>query len=303
MKQEYPIIYIHKWWHKYLEYSIKQSLKNNKRIILIWDKNNEHIAKKYKIEHVLFDDYNTNDFEKYYIHDTAQNANYWFELICFQRWFVLLEVMKKIDIEKCLYLDSDILFYWNIESEFQRISKYWNFNLAFPNSSGHSTYIFSKEALIWFCDFMLNCYKDKDLFKELSEWAKNRNVKRSDMSIFQLYKHKYPNKVFDLTEDHWDWIVYDKFINYPEWYKTFLWKKYFTIKSNKAYVYKGQEKIETKTLHFQMHMKTYMWIVYNKQILFFRFLLFFNSIVEWFYFQFSFIRFLRGKWKEKSMFK
>ena len=302
MKKACPIIYIHKWTHKYLETSIKQSLKNNKEIILIWDENNEHIAKKYKIKHVSFDDNNTNDFKKYYIHDTTQNANYWFELICFQRWFVLLKVMEKLDIEKCLYLDSDILFYWNIESEFKRISNFWEFNLAFPNSSGHSTYIFSKEAIKDFCDFMYNCYIDKTLFLELSEWAKNKNVKRSDMSIFQLYKHKYPNKVFDLTEDHWDWIVYDKFINFPEWYKSFFWKKYFTLKNNKAYIYKDNKEVETKTLHFQMHMKSYMWIVYNKQLRFYKVLLFFNAIVEKCYYRSSFIRFLRKKRKEKSMF-
>lgn len=303
MNKGIPIIYIHKWWHKYLETSIKQSLKNNKNIIIIWDEKNKFIAEKYNITHILFDDYNTNNFEKYYVHDTAQNANYWFELICFQRRFVLFEAIKKINIEQCLYIDSDILYYWKTDSEFERISKYWDFDLAFPNSSWHSTYIFSQEALQKFCNFMLNCYKDKELFKELCKWASTRKLKRSDMSIFQLYTHKYPKKVFDLKENHGDWIIYDGFINYPEWYKTFFWKKYFTIKNNKAYVYKGQEKLETKTLHFQMHMKTYMWIVYNKQILFFRFLLFFNSIVEWFYFQFSFIRFLRGKWKEKSMFK
>ena len=303
MKLNHPIIYIHKWTHNYLEISIKHSQKNNKEILLIWDKSNEFLAKKCWINHVLFDDYNINDFEKYYIHDARWNSNYNFELICFQRWFVLLEVMKKFNIGKCLYLDSDILYYWNIDKEFDRISTFWKYDLAYPNFSWHTTYIFSQKALQSFCEFMINCYKDKKLFDELLNWPLIMQPKRSDMSIFQLYIHKYPERIFDIKEDHWDRIVYDWYINVSEWYKTIFWKKYFKIKRDKAYIYRGKERFETKTLHFQMHMKSYMWIVYNNNIWFFRFLLFFNSVVEKCYRKFSFIRKLRKKWKDYNMFK
>lgn len=298
-----PIIYIHKWWHNYLEISIKQTLKKNKEIILIWDKNNEAIAKKHNIKHILFEKYNTNDFEKYYIHDTRWNSNYQFELICYQRRFVLLETMKDLNIKKCLYLDSDILYYWNINEEFNRILNYWNYDLAFPYFSWHTTYIFSVKALEEFCNFMYKCFIEKELYNELISRPLKWQSKRSDMSIFQLYIHKFPKKIFDLRMDHWDKIVYDWYINISEWYKTFLWKKYFDIKNNKAYIYKNNEKIETKTLHFQMHMKSYMWIIYNKKIYSYRFLLLFNYIIEQLYKKISFIRYLRKKYKDYSLFK
>ena len=303
MELNHPIIYIHKWSHSYLETSIKQSLKNNKKIILIWDKNNEILAKKYWITHILFDDYNINNFEKHYVHDTRWNSNYNFELICFQRWFVLLEVMKGLNIDRCLYLDSDILYFWNIDVEFKRISSFWEYDLAFPNFSWHTTYIFSQKILQDFCEFMINCYKDKKLFNELQNRPLKMQPRRSDMSIFQLYIHKFPEKIFDLKKDHWDGIVYDWYINVSEWYRTIFWKKYFNIKNNKVYVYKNKKEFEMKTLHFQMHMKAYMWIIYNKHVRFFRFLLFFNSVVEKCYRKFSFIRMLRKKWKDCSMFK
>jgi hypothetical protein len=49
---------------------------------------------------------------------------------------------------------------------------------------------------------MINCYKDEKLYKELVEWPLMYQPRRSDMSIFQLYLHKFPEKVFDLREDH-----------------------------------------------------------------------------------------------------
>ena len=300
-KHKYPVVYIHKWWPKYLEISIKQSLKNGNDVILIWDEKNLDIAKKYNIKHVNFDDYNKNDFEKYYVHDTRWV--YWFELICFQRRFVLLDVMKAENLERCVYLDSDILYYWNAEEEFKRIESYWDYDLAFPNFSGHTTYVFSQKALQEFCDFMLNCYKDEKLYKELLDISWLWQPKRSDMSIFQLYIGRFPEQVFDLKENHWDYIVYDWYINRDEWYKTIFWKKYFKVIKNKAYIYKGKKRFEIKTLHFQMHMKFYMWMVFLKQLWLFRVLLLFNYIVEWSYWKVPFVRYLRKRWKSFVLFK
>jgi len=297
---KYPVIYIHRWCHNYLEISIKQTLKRNNYIILVWDEKNIEIAKKYNIEHLCFDDYNKNDFEKYYIHD--DRWNYGFELMCFQRWFVLLQVMKKKNIDKCMYLDSDILYYWNVSEEFKRIEKYWNYSLAYPNFSWHTTYVFSQKAMQEFCDFMINCYKDKKLYKELLNYPLINQPRRSDMSIFQLYIFKFPEKVFDLEDDHGDHIVYDWYINISEWYKTIFWKKYFCITNNKVYIFKNKKSFETKTLHLQMHMKSYMWIIFRKQLWLFRILLFFNYIVELVYSKISLVRLLRKKWKEKNLF-
>lgn len=299
---EYPIIYIHKWSHDYLETSIKQSSKNNKKIILIWDDNNLSIAKNYNIEHYYFDQYNISNFRKYYVHNKV-SSNYQFELMCYERWFVLLEVMKRNNINRCLYLDSDILYFWNVDEEFKRIERYWNFELAYPNFSWHTTYIFSQNSLKNFCDFMMKCYTNEDMYKKLLNWPLIYQSWISDMSIFQLYKYNYPEKVFDLTKNYWDNIVYDWFINEPEWYNIIFWKKYFTLRNNKVYIYKDNKKLETKTLHFQMHMKSYMWLVFEKNIFLFRIVLFFNSVIEKLYFNFSFIRKLRKKWKDKDLFK
>ena len=297
-----PVVYVHKWWHDYLETSIKQTLKNNKDVILIGDEKNEFVAKKYNITHVMFDEYNHNDFDKYYVHN-KKNTNYQFELFCFQRWLVLLEVMKKLDISKCVYLDSDILYYWNIDKEISRISKFWNFDLAFPNLSWHTTYVFSRDALKKFCDFMINHYKDKKLYDRLLKWPLIWQPWISDMTIFQLYINDYPDKVYDLTKDYWDNIVYDDFINWGSGYKTYFGKKDFIIKSNKVYFKNPNwSKVETKTLHFQMHMKTYMWIVYDKKIFLYKLLLLWNYCVEWLYFKVPFIRVLRKKRKDKHLF-
>ena len=159
------------------------------------------------------------------------------------------------------------------------------------------------KALQGFCDFMFNCYKDKKLHDELLAWPLMYQPKSSDMSIFQLYIHKYPERVFDLRRDHGDHIVYDWYINESEWYESIFWKKYFKIKWDRAYFYKSKEKIEAKTLHFQMHMKFYMWMIFYKQVWLFRILLFFTYIVERIYRRVPLVRKLRKKWKRYTLFK
>jgi len=298
----YPIVYIHKWTHKYLEISIQQSLKNNKRIILIWDEKNQKIAKKYWIEWESFDEYNTNNFKKYYKHNKP-NTNYEFELMCYERWFVLLEIMKKNKIDSCLYLDSDILYYWNIDEEFKRIEKYWEYKLAYPNFSWHTTYVFSQVALTDFCNFMMKCYKDKEMYKKLLNRPLIYQTWISDMSMFQLYKFYHSDDVFDLTKDYWDKIVYDWFINAWEWYKTIFGKKYFKLTNNKVYIFKENKRFETKTLHFQMHMKTFMWLVFKDRLISYYLGLFLTFIVEWIYKHFHFVRKIRKKRKDNSLFK
>ena len=264
-------------------------------------KKGKKFSEIYWIEWASFDENNVNNFRKYYKHN-KQNTNYEFELMCFERWFVLLEIIKKYKIDRCLYIDSDILYYWNVDEEFKRIEKYWNYELAYPDFSWHTTYIFSQTALKNFCEFMMRCYNDEDMYKKLLNWPLIYQSWISDMSIFQMYNYNYPEKVFDLTKNYWDNIVYDWFINEPEWYNAIFWKKYFTLRNNKIYIYKDNKKLETKTLHFQMHMKSYMWLVFEKNIFLFRIVLFFNSVIEKLYFNFSFIRKLRKKWKDKYLF-
>ena len=298
-----PIIYIHKWAPKYLEISIEQSLKNNKRVFLIWDEKNLSIAQKYNIEHEYFDKYNNSNFKKYYIHNKP-NTNYEYELICYERWFVLYEIMKKYNINRCVYLDSDILYYWNIDEEFNRIEKYGKYELAYPNFSWHTTYIFSQDSLKDFCEFIMKCYTDKLMYKKLLNWPLICQPWISDMSMFQMYKYNYPEKVFDLTKDNGDNIVYDGFINISEWYKTIFWKKLFIIKKSKVFfLTQESKKIQTKTLHFQMHMKTFMNIVYHKRIRLYYVSLIFTSLAERWYRNFSFVRVLRKKWKDKHLFR
>lgn len=297
-----PVVYVHKWAHKYLETSIQQYLKNNKRIILIWDEKNLSIAKKYNIEHYYFDEFNNNDFRKYYVHNKP-NTNYEFELMCYERWFVLLEVMKKHKINRCLYLDSDILYYWNIDEEFKRIEKYWEYKLAYPSFSWHTTYIFSQSALKDFCEFMMKCYKDKEMYKKLLNRPLIYQPWISDMSMFQLYKFYYSDDVFDLTKDHWDKIVYDWFINISEWYKTIFGKKYFKLVNNKVYIFKEDKRFETKTLHFQMHMKAFIWLIFLKKKWLYNISLFCTFIAERWYKNLYCVRYLRKKWKDRSLFK
>lgn len=302
MKKKIPIVFIHKWSHSYLDIAISQVKKKNNYVVLIGDKNNHHIADKNKIDHFAFDDLYDNLFTNIYKHN--KDSHYWYELFCYQRWFVLLEFMKRNNISQCLYLDSDILYYPNINQEFERISNFWSYKLAYPQFSGHTTYVFSQQALRNFSDFMTLCYSNDEMYKKLLSYPLKYQHGISDMSIFQLYYDMYPDYIFDLTADYWDHIVYDWFINIDEWYQTYCNKKDFNFVDNYPTVKTiWWSQVTMMTIHFQMHMKNYMWRVYQKKMWIYHFLLIVNSFIERCYYHIPWIKQLRNIQKSFSLFK
>lgn len=302
MHKSSPIVFIHKWSHTYLAYAIKLAKQNNSHIVLIGDSSNQHLATSHAIDYDMFDDLNINAFHTIYKHH--KTSHYGFELFCFQRWFVLLAYMKKHHLSQCLYLDSDILYYPNVDQEFDRILWFWSYQLAYPQFSGHTTYVFSQAWLQHFCDFMTLCYVDQHMYQKLLAYPLKYQHGISDMSIFQLYYDMYGDYIFDLTIDHGDNIVYDGFINVDEGYRTYCRKKDFCFVGKYPQVKTIWWQYKTMmTLHFQMHMKNYIWLVYKKQLWIYYFLLIINTVIERCYHHIPWVKQIRHLQKSFSLFK
>ena len=75
---------------------------------------------------------------------------YQMELVCFLRWFFILEFMKKENIKHIFYMDSDVA----LCSPFASIcNSFQQYQLVVSGISGHTSF-FTLEALEEFCDYI-----------------------------------------------------------------------------------------------------------------------------------------------------
>lgn len=84
------------------------------------------------------------------------------------RWFVLRDYMSKASINRCLYLDSDVLLYKDVSKDFT------DCDLAFSKGhSGHTMFINNLRALDDFCLYIESNYfmgNHKDMIDRTRQW-------------------------------------------------------------------------------------------------------------------------------------
>ncbi|WP_199621700.1 hypothetical protein [Paenibacillus alkalitolerans] len=157
-----PIIFIHRGDDDYLTYSLRQAKQSNpySDIILI----GKAVNKKYcsgTATHVMLDDYmeSAKEFSKVYQH--ASSNSYEYNLFCFQRWFVLRDYMRKQGIQKCCYIDSDVMLYTDVNKpEFSQFT----FEFSWTTIVGLCT-------LDNFCALITNYFENNALFKQLVQYT------------------------------------------------------------------------------------------------------------------------------------
>lgn len=109
-----PAVFVHKGFPDYLKKTVACAREHHNRTIVLGDLENEKIQAD---EWYPMADYYSSCFEafkKTYKH-RSKNPE-WFELICFERYFVLLEYMKQKRLEECFMIDSDVLLYGEVDS-------------------------------------------------------------------------------------------------------------------------------------------------------------------------------------------
>lgn len=116
--------------------------------------------------------------------------HYAFELQCFQRWFVLREWMRAEQVNRCLYLDSDVLVFANAEMEWAQWHEF-GFTLSM-GSSAHTSF-WKADVLSAFCEFLLRTYRDRDrtfrdmdrIFREMRAQSLPGGI--SDMALLKRF--------------------------------------------------------------------------------------------------------------------
>lgn len=127
---EAPIIFIHKGYSDYLDYTITCAKKfnPNKEFILLGNKENEHL-KSFGITHVDIDEYKVGveieQFNKVYqfVAGTAHGKSEWTKFV-FERWYYMYNFIKANNIHQFWTFDSDNLIISNLKEKEAAFSKY-----------------------------------------------------------------------------------------------------------------------------------------------------------------------------------
>ncbi|WP_346862602.1 hypothetical protein [uncultured Draconibacterium sp.] len=203
-----PIVFVHTGNQFYLKNAVKHAAMFNpeNQIILIGDKSNQVVTDYgYKnVKHYFIDAYfdAAKEFGQKYIHLSSNHYKY--ELFCFQRWFIIRDFMLREGLNKCLCLDTDVLLYCNITSEFSPFLKY-EFTTC-RHSTPNAT-LMKKDSIERFTDFIQSLYteeKNINILKEINNKRFDKDGNRismggvSDMTAFALYQNHVSNNVLDL---------------------------------------------------------------------------------------------------------
>lgn len=261
---KYPIIFIHNGNSEYLPYSLMQVKVTNPdaEIILLGDAQNRSYSKI--VRHVISRDYfeGANNLAKHYRHHSTNGHDY--ELFCLQRWFILLDYLKQHQISKCLYIDSDILYFGHAETNQQLTAEY---ELTCVLKSPHTCFVNSIEGLEKFCKFILWHYTTEVGEANLNEYLAEHYAINgqaggiSDMTFFLKYKQSYPDRMLDLNqvfgEETFD-LTMDTALDYVldgNGLKSVAFDN-----ADRPWVFNNRlgKPIRFNTLHFQGHCKAYI---------------------------------------------
>lgn len=189
-----PIIIVHTGDSFYLEPVLRQARLFNPTnpIYLLSDESTNHYD---YVEHINVLDYYAlaEDFKKVYVHMSPNPYGY--EIFCFLRWFIILDFVKKHNIDHFLCLDSDVLLYCNVDQVF---SKWLDYDMAVCQSNGPQYTLFNKNTLNQFCNYILSYYTDKDKFEQVKEWYKQIKFGGiCDMTFIKYYAQSSGVHTFD----------------------------------------------------------------------------------------------------------
>jgi hypothetical protein len=154
---EIPVIIAHMNPAPYLQPVLATARQFNSRVIWIGNQTNAELSAL--AECVRFEPYAREAayFQRIYRHLSSNPHG--FELFCFQRWFLLHDLLESRNLDLCFAMDSDVLLYANVGNEFARLfTPDCPFTLLNGTSGGSS--FFTRESLVQFCQFLRETYEN-----------------------------------------------------------------------------------------------------------------------------------------------
>lgn len=124
---EIPVVLFHKSEKYYVSCALRAAKAHNKDVTITTDVTSKMYSDYAKVEDFsVYKNEGAARFEEVYQHFSS-NPHY-FEFTAIEKYFFLLEHMKNQQLQKMLYIDSDLLLYGNMT---EVISKYYDsFNVC-----------------------------------------------------------------------------------------------------------------------------------------------------------------------------
>jgi hypothetical protein len=247
------IVLTHRGYSWYLPYTLLRARVSNPRarILLITDQKSALLSRFAEI--VPLDEHRreADAFAALYRH--LSHNSHAFELFCFQRWFILHSVARQRGIERCFYLDSDVLLYGNlsdIEKHYRSVQMTVNFE-----QGPYSCFINSRAVLGAFCDYITTLFRDHadQMAADFEGWKQaGLNGGISDMHALKLFIRDHGIRASD-TSEIVDDATFDTVIHESNGYATAGGRKQVTWENGQPFVHHLalQKKIRFHTFHMQ----------------------------------------------------
>ncbi|HZG23553.1 MAG TPA: hypothetical protein VEZ17_03185 [Chitinophagaceae bacterium] len=277
-----PVVIIHRGNPLYLNVAIKQAKHYNNDVILIGDDSNKQICLDCGVLHYdigSFPNQLSTRFSTVYEHMSTNSRE--FEYLCFDRWFILLELMKREKLESVLHIDSDVMLYDNIPMLFKNMVSEYSSGYCIAqqeyeefkwDASAHTSF-WKTQALEQFCHFILDQYTGKvDELRKKWDWHHRENIAGGvcDMNLLYLYYIQNSSSVVNLTAVNAGGVTFDNNVNnssnlFPGEYQMGKSLVFFTTKKLEMVNHKpvGEnlvlgKKVRFGSLHFQGEAKSLM---------------------------------------------
>lgn len=279
---QYPVVFIHRGAQNYLHWALRQANEKNENVYLIGDDSNElfkNIATFISIKSLS--DRLYSQFAESYVHMSSNSKK--FEMMCFERWFLLLELMKKNNLEYVIHLDSDVLLYVNMHPVIEEVldNKIAGFHIP-EQSYDEMRWIAVPHCSIWsikglesFCMFIIDQYIDRiDELNNKWKWHTDKKQRGgiSDMALLYLFYRSNPSQIENLAITSDEKKCFDTNINTSDNYHhdEYRAKKSFFLKQLKVIKFSDKvptgynkcinETIEFSCLHCQGVAKILMYL-------------------------------------------
>ncbi len=264
MQKRIPVVFIHEGNQKYLKNTVGFAEKNNVEVYLLGnDKNSDYCKKWFDIS--LFKTEVIQEFRKYYKHMSCNPRC--FEMLCFERYFILFEFVRQMKFECVCMVDSDNILYTDVRRIFKESDKvYFSYKITDGNriesgsSSGHCAY-WPIAKLKSFCEFIINTYKNDDgqLKRLYNKKRKTVNASISDMDFLDMWGSLNIKNIKSTDLEKGGYIL-DHNVNvgqsFEEWPLIRIKKTVFI--GEKVFFIKNRKKIRVHAIHAQGNAKKYI---------------------------------------------
>ncbi|WP_298343644.1 hypothetical protein [uncultured Algibacter sp.] len=191
-----PIIFCHYGNSPYLYYTLKQVKLTNpqNRIILLGDEKNEIVAKKAKVEHHCFQNYDESDeikvFDQVYKHvaGVKHKKEFWTNFV-FKRWFYVHNFIKKNNINAFWHFDSDNMILSDLNNQEH---KFKDFDCTEQcNGICMNGYISSFQVVNGYVNKINALFKDEAYLNEQKkDFIKNADFAFTEMRAYKAYREQ-----------------------------------------------------------------------------------------------------------------